>query len=458
MPIQFPAASRQWATSREEAPRSLAQHRARDLLGCSDSVLLELRKDFRLFGLPHQFVPTDATNHVLWFGGRGAAKSVACSQAIRSDVCRGVRRLALVGRTVDNIRVMIEGPSGLIEAFPESQRPHYNVGKKKVTFHTGAEAVILSVEAGTDEWRGKGFEVAWLDELSTYGDDLEEVWRQTILSARLGNPRLYAASNPQPVNRFLKKLLTEAEERGLTVVPCSSFDNFAHLPEPTRLYIEALARSTLGRCEVFPEFLEIEGALWKESWIRIQPAPDRGTTVIGIDPAGEGRGADEHGIVVARASTDRNGRRVAHVLDDKSFAGPTNAWPKLVAELAKKYGATLLAVEKNRGLTYLRDVIRPHLPSIQIKEVHVSKSKDERALPVAQRYEMAQVFHDHRLEKLEEQLTTWVPSSQDEQRRRHYTTSPGRLDALVHAVTALNLDVMPAPVPRQNIPQPTLRF
>ena len=141
-------------------------------------------------------------------------------------------------------------------------------------------------------------------------------------------------------------------------------------------------------------FLEVEGALWKKEWIRVQPAPDRGFTVIGIDPAGEGRGADEHGIVVARASTDRNGRRVAHVLDDKSFAGPTNAWPKLVAELATKYRANLIAVEKNRGLTYLRDVIRPHLPSIEIKEVHVSTSKDERAFPVAQRYELEQVFHD----------------------------------------------------------------
>ena len=119
---------------------SRAQRGAAHLLAAPDHVLRALRYDFELWGMPHQFVPPDAENIVLWFGGRGAAKTRACSEAIRAAVYRGVRRLALIGRTIDNVRVMIEGPAGLQDVFPPHERPKYLVAKKKVVFHTGAEA------------------------------------------------------------------------------------------------------------------------------------------------------------------------------------------------------------------------------------------------------------------------------------------------------------------------------
>ncbi len=425
---------------------SLAMRAAPELLGASDSVLGALRYDFDVWGMPHQFIPPGSHNIVIWFGGRGAAKTRACSEAIRRDVERGVKRLALIGSTIDNVRVMIEGPAGLQDVFPPHQRPRYLVAKKKVVFHDGAEAYCLSVEAGADAWRGKGYEVAWLDDLSTYGDALEAVWTQSILSARIGSPRIYAATNPSPPLPFLKTLIREADDRGITVIPCSSFDNFNNLPPETQKQIRALAKTKLGRSEVFPEFFEVEGALWQESWIKIQPAPPKGLTVVAVDPAGTGKpNSDEHGIVCVRRSVSpTTGKPVAHVLRDASFRGPVTAWPKVAVELAKKFGATVMVIERNRGLDYLREAVRP-LSAIRIEEVYSTRSKGDRAIPVAQLYELGQVFHDHEMPELQNQMTTWVPWSPEELKIKKRATSPDRLDALVHAIRFLKLDVAVSP-------------
>lgn len=430
-------------------PMSLAHRTAGELLEQPDAVLAELANDFALWGMPHQFVPAHASSVVLWFGGRGAAKTTAQANAMLDAVEAGARRLAIIGRTADDIRIFIEGPSGL-QAWSRADRmPRYIVSKRKVVWPNGAEALCISIESGVEQaFKGKGFEVGCLLEISTYGDDLEEAWKQTRINARIGRPRIFADANPLPDNAFLRLLVDEADERGITVIPCSSYDNWNNLPDETRAYLDELGRTSLGRAEVFPEFLTHEGALWKPEWIRIQPAPDIGhETVVAVDPAGTSHG-DEHGIVCARSSSrliaDAQGtehrRTVAHVLEDVSFGGPVTEWPRIVAEVAKRYRATKVVIERNRGLDYLRAALRPHLPHIQIEEITVTRSKDDRAIPVAQLYELGRVFHNHRMEILEGQMTTWSPASQGTARRRKQATSPDRLDALVHAIASLNLD------------------
>lgn len=438
---------------------SLAQRSAAELARQPDSVLQAIAHDPRWWLMPHQFVPATGMNRFLWFGGRGAAKTVAMAYAFRAAVERGVMRLAIVGRTAEDIRLFIEGPSGLCDAFPPHQRPNYLVSKKKVVFHTGAEALCISIEAGADvAFKGKGFEVAALSELSTYGDDLAEVWKQVNINARIGKPQVFADANPLPDNAYLRKLVGSPEDFGLTVIPCSSYDNFQNLPPEARDYYDALGKTKLGRSEVYPEFLTLEGALWDPAWINTQTPPERGTTVIAVDPAGTfNRHSDEHGIICARASTDRNGRRVAHVLKDASFKGPVTAWPEVVAKVAKEFNATRVVIERNRGLDYLKAALRPHLPNIQLDEIVVTKSKDDRAIPVASLYELGRVFHAHHFELLEAQMTSWIPASQETARSRGKATSPDRIDALVHAITALKLDQL-QPVAPTRIPQPTLRF
>jgi phage terminase large subunit-like protein len=67
---------------------------------------------------------------------------------------------------------------------------------------------------------------------------------------------------------------------------------------------------------------------------------------------------------------------------------------------------------------------------VPVKLVHATRGKRVRAEPVAALYEQGRVFHAQVFAELEDQLLTWTPDS---------PTSPDRLDALVWALTDLDL-------------------
>ena len=64
---------------------------------------------------------------------------------------------------------------------------------------------------------------------------------------------------------------------------------------------------------------------------------------------------------------------------------------------------------------------------IRIIRVHATKGKHLRAEPVVSQYEQSNVFHTFGLEKLENEMLTWIPGEE----------SPNRMDAMVYAVMEL---------------------
>ena len=74
---------------------------------------------------------------------------------------------------------------------------------------------------------------------------------------------------------------------------------------------------------------------------------------------------------------------------------------------------------------------------MSVKEAKAKLGKKDRARPVWRKYIDKQVHHVGHMPYLEGQLTGWVPDQDP--------MSPGGLDALVHAVTHLLIDVSGAP-------------
>lgn len=423
-------------------PRSLIQQAAEEALKLPPHLRRQLRYRWPLWQLPHQVPPPDFLGDEgdtwMQIGGRGCGKNVATTQDIRHRITNlGVRRLNFIGRTAASIRDdMVRGEAGIIAAFPPHQKPVYISSQSVVRFHTGAEALLLSAEE-PDAIQGKNAELTWCDEFSTYGPRTEEVWTQACFSTRVGNPRKYITTNSLPDNPFLEKLLDEAVQRHISVTRATSFDNFSNLPPQYQREVLELSKTAYGRAWVTGEFYKPEGALWKSSWFRyVQEAPRGGQTVVAIDPSGTTLG-DETGIVVVRRVGD-----IAYVIDDQSGHHDPEHWPKLVVDLARKHGASLV-IERNRGMDFLRALIRPLDRGLPIKEVNVDISKADRAYPVAHIYELDKVRHLLHLKDrlLERQLTTWDPKSQLAQKSRRKTHSPDRLDALVHGITALGFHI-----------------
>jgi len=176
----------------------------------------------------------------------------------------------------------------------------------------------------------------------------------------------------------------------------------------------------------------VEGALWTEELIEAgrQGAMPLGIPlrVIGVDPSVAENPRDECGIVVCASTSDRDlYKRQAWVLEDASILGSPTVWAQKVVEMARKWGCPVVA-EVNQGGALVKNAIHTIDPNIVVLEVHSKYGKALRAEPVTLAYEQNRVHHVGYLGDLESQMYSWIPGE---------GKSPDRVDALVHALTAL---------------------
>jgi phage terminase large subunit-like protein len=394
----------------------------------------------------HQRAPDASTDWSSWLilGGRGAGKTRAGAEWIKTLVeTRGIRRIALVGETYDDVReVMIAGESGLINIASPGQRPQYTSSRHLLSWPNGAEAYGFS-SADPDGLRGYQFEAAWSDELCkwTYAED---TWSNLQLGLRLGQrPRQVITTTPRP-GGLLRTILSR---KSTTLSHASTYENRANLAaafleEVTDLY----GKTRLGRQELLGEILQDQqDALWNWKLIeasRIKLAPPLDRIVVAVDPpAKSGPEADECGIVVA-GTTMCGGEKTAFVLEDASCAGLSPMeWGSKVVNVYQRHQADCVVVETNQGGDMVGAILRQIDPLLPIRSVHASRSKIARAEPVAMMYERGVVRHVGAFPALEDQMVSYVAEA---------STSPDRLDALVWALTEL--------VWGRARPEPSIRF
>jgi phage terminase large subunit-like protein len=158
--------------------------------------------------------------------------------------------------------------------------------------------------------------------------------------------------------------------------------------------------------------------------VEARPRPWR--TIVAVDPPGE---TAECGICVGTAPVKATaGRDHAVVLADESLRGRPEEWGAAVVAAYRRWGAQAVYVEANQGGDMTRATIHAVDPSVVVKKVTASQSKQARAEPVAALDERGWIHHVGFMPMLEEQMTTWVPSDDK---------SPDRLDARVHLIREL---------------------
>jgi phage terminase large subunit-like protein len=176
----------------------------------------------------------------------------------------------------------------------------------------------------------------------------------------------------------------------------------------------------------------VEGALWTVEQLddlHVSVAPlNAPLRVIGVDPSVAENPRDECGIVVVSSTSEYDlFKRRAWVLEDATVHGAPPVWAQRVVDMAHKWGAPVVA-EVNQGGALVKNAIQNIDPSIRVHEVHSKQGKKLRAEPITLAYDQKRVMHLGYLAELEDQMTSWVPEE---------GKSPDRVDALVHALTAL---------------------
>jgi len=402
-----------------------------------------LQWDWSFWGRPEQQRPEgNDWNIWMYLAGRGAGKTRTAAEWVREEAkytTTGQRRFALVARTAADVRdVIVEGESGIINVTPPSERPLYEPSKRRLTWPNGNTATCFTADE-PDSLRGPQFTHAWGDEVAA--------WRQTPdgagltafenlrIGTRLGqNPKIMITTTPKRVP-LLYELLREADSHPgkVIITKGSTMDNSGNLSAAYMDGILGVYEGTrLAAQELYGEMLsDVEGALWTVELIdrtRQMSAMNAPLRVIGVDPSVAENPRDECGIVVVSSTADRDlYKRQSWVLEDASILGSPDVWANRVVAMARKWGCPVVA-EVNQGGALVRNAINTIDPSVKVLEVHSKYGKALRAEPITLAYEQDRVHHVGYLADLESQMTSWIPGE---------GKSPDRVDALVHALTAL---------------------
>jgi phage terminase large subunit-like protein len=400
--------------------------------------------DWSVWARPEQIAPP-GTDWNIWLvmAGRGFGKTRLAAEWVREQAkytTTGQRRFALVARTAADVRdVIVEGESGIVNITPPSERPLYEPSKRRLTWPNGNTATLFTADE-PDGLRGPQFTHAWGDEIAA--------WRQTPDAAgmtafdnlrvgtRLGaNPQMVVTTTPKRVPLLYKLIEESRTDKGNVIITKgSTMDNAGNLSNSYLDTITGVYEGTaLARQELYGEMLEdLEGSMWNEEMVEearhaMYPfsTPLR---VIGVDPSVAENPRDECGIVVVASTADHDlYKREAWVLEDASVHGSPDTWARKVVEMARKWGCPVVA-EVNQGGALVRNAILSIDPSIKVLEVHSKHGKQLRAEPIVLAYEQKRVHHVGYLQDLESQMYSWIPGE---------GKSPDRIDALVHALTAL---------------------
>lgn len=405
----------------------------------SEDTLLALPWLFEFWALPHQMPPAGNWKTWLCLGGRGAGKTRAGAEWVRSMV-EGARpldagrakRLALIGETFDQVReVMIFGDSGILACSPDDRRPVWEATRRRLVWPNGAIAQAFSAH-DPEGLRGPQFDAAWCDELGKW-KKAQETWDMLQFGLRLGDhPQQCVTTTPRNV-QILKDLI-ERSSTVMTTAPTEA--NQAHL---AKSFLEEIrdryAGTRLARQELDGVLLgDADGALWPAGLIeaaRRKKVEDVTRVVVAVDPpVTSGKDSDMCGIVVVGARTTGSpGEWEAVVLEDASIQGASPSdWAKAALGAMKRHGAERLVAEVNQGGDLVETVLRQIDPLVPFRKVHATRGKAARAEPVALLYEQGRVAHAPGLEELEDQMCQMTAQGFVGK------GSPDRVDALVWAL------------------------
>lgn len=340
--------------------------------------------------------------------------------------------VALVAPTAHAARtVMVEGPSGVLAASSEAERPVWEPSLGRLLWPSGAQGWVYSAES-PDRLRGPQFHFAWCDEVAAWPKG--ETWMNLRMALRAGvRPRVVATTTPR--NTAFMRALRAAPET--VVTGGRTADNPLTSARFRKAIMAEYAGTRLGRQELDGELVEdVDGALWTRDMIeacRVREAPTLVRVVIGVDPPA-GTGGDACGIVVCGLARDG----VAYVIEDASVpAGGPALWARAVADAAARHRADCIVAEANNGGAMVGEVLYAADAGLPVKLVHASRGKAARAEPMQLRYARGLVKHAGVFPALEDELCGLTIGGGYEGPGR----SPDRADACVWALTELTSGV-----------------
>ncbi len=176
--------------------------RKKFLSGLSKQELRALPYLFDFWALPHQLPPKGSWRTWVILGGRGAGKTRAGAEWVRSEVEGALptdpgrsKRIALIAETYDQARdVMVFGDSGILACTPADRKPKWIATRRQLEWPNGAQAELYS-SSDFEGIRGPQFDAAWADEIGCAAIDKGSNQPNKFLDAKSSESALPNFSN-----------------------------------------------------------------------------------------------------------------------------------------------------------------------------------------------------------------------------------------------------------------------
>ncbi len=405
-----------------------------------------------------------------WYvrGGRGSGKTRTGAEGLADDIIVTIEAgdsglegdWAVIAPTFADARdTCVEGPSGLRGALA-GYIDKWNRSMGHLQLVNGATVFCDGADDGADRIQGKNLRAAWCDEIGLWRispkdrarldtERLEvKAWDESVMFAvRMDPGHIYVTGTPKRGHVLVKRLL---DDPTVHVTHMRMIDNIDNLhPTTIERLIRKYENTALGAQELDGEFLEdVEGALWVRAMIdasRVKTAGRMARIVVAVDPPG---GATEAGIVAAGITAGpcvcdhQENLPHAYVITDRSlFPSGPNHWGSEAIQTYHDHKADKVIGETNYGGDMVISTINNIDHTVPVDKVTATRGKIIRAEPIAALYgdparpetwEQSRVHHVGMFPDLEEEQTTYTPLVAG-------SWSPNRLDALVWALTALEL-------------------
>ena len=281
----------------------------------------------------------------------------------------------------------------------------------------GNRTVLLRSATHPDRLRGLNLDWFWMDEAAYCKEEAYDV----LLGRLRHDPQRYWLTTTPKRDSWVFRRIVDAPDTDVRLITAPTTSNPFISPEFAKRLIRQYG-TLLARREVFGEWIDVSGAVFKAEWIR------HGDTltgraeclrIIAVDLA-IGRSQTAHYTAIVALSYHPHERLYqvdAAVQGKWSFAQQAER----IKQLSEWYAPRVVLVESNQ---YQR-ALAEHLATqgVRVKPITARAKKEERIAALIPIYELGLITHAKRFAELEAQLLGYPDSEYDD-----------LIDALAHAV------------------------
>lgn len=411
----------------------------------------------RVFLFDKQVIDGNDWTYCILRCGRRFGKGRAGAAWIAEKVYQGAKKLGICGPTYDDVsKVMVPY---ILDCFPKGEAT-YNHATHTIHYKK-AEIYCFTSDK---EVRGYSLEYTWCDEVCQWADGIPEKIELRFKSLKTAtskgkNPQMIITSTPKPFSLFFQwEEEIRTKNPAYKLMTGTIFDNPYLSEEYIASEVASYGDTPLGRQELYGDLIEsVAGALWTPKLIednkitidefnKLLDGTDTvkplvlSRVILSADPAiSNNANSDETGLVVMALSGS-----TVYIINDSSGRYNPNEWAKKSNELYSEYQCDMVVAEKNQGGQLVEANIKTYNKYMNVKLIHASAKKIERAELPASMYHRGRVKHVGTFKELEWQMT-------------HFTGdkcgfSPDRLDALCHGINELTAQKTQIPRNFNNLP------